>query len=101
MGGHWLPLRSKHRLTLRIAGGLRWIRLRVALDLRSRFPFDRFESNFGPLRALLDVGITVRPREELELFVDARNLLDQRATVDALQFPLPGISLFGGMRVRL
>ena len=101
IGGHWLPLRSKHRLSLRLRGGYRWIRLALSLDLRSRFPFDRFESNFGKMRALLNLGVTLRPDEHLELFVDLRNLLDQRSTVDALQFPLPGVSLFGGLRVRL
>ncbi|PIW01596.1 MAG: hypothetical protein COW42_04445, partial [Deltaproteobacteria bacterium CG17_big_fil_post_rev_8_21_14_2_50_63_7] len=48
----------------------------------------------------LDADLTWRPIRELEMSLSAKNLLDNRHSVDALQQALPGFSFFGALTWR-
>ena len=96
-----LPARSPHRLS----GRLDWRAWRLdgyaGVSWQDRMTLDRFEQLTEEGRVLLDVGLSAEVTSWLRLRVDARNLLDKRDGVDAMQQPLPGFSVLGAAQVEL
>lgn len=79
---------------------------RANLNVGLRYTGPQRDTAFGPLRqvtlkgyALLDIALSYRVNEHVELFARGENLLDQRYE-EIYTFGTPGIAGYGGMRIR-
>lgn len=94
-----LPGRSAHQAGGRIAGRVWRIGAHVDVAWQSEMALDRFDSLAEEGRVMLSAGLDGAVTDWLTLELQGSNLLDVRGAVDALQQPLPGISLLGAARV--
>jgi vitamin B12 transporter len=65
---------------------------------RSTLTLDNFGSLRDPPALFVDAGVSARPWRGVMVSLTARNLLDERGAVDALQTPLPGASVTASLR---
>jgi outer membrane cobalamin receptor len=96
-----LPGRSLHTLSVNISSGFKPFSLYFEALGQSRFYLDRFENVSEEGRIFLNAGINYSPFEWLEGYVHLKNLLNKKDAVDYLQYPLPGFSMAGGVKMKL
>ena len=96
------PLPGQPRHSWRLASRARLGSLTAQLE--GRYTGERALDTFGNRLEEgvlnLDADLTWRPIRELEMSLSAKNLLDNRHSVDALQQALPGFSFFGALTWR-
>jgi iron complex outermembrane receptor protein len=98
--GRALPGRPAHEASLRLSYARAAWRPFGELHVVGRHFLDRANLQSPPGRALVDLGLAVAPGTgALEATLEARNLTDRRV-FDFGGYPLPGRSLFAGLRVR-
>ena len=96
-----LPARSPHRLDVALTWRGRRHAATVAVHWQAPMPLDRFEQIVAPGRTFVDTTVRVWPTRWLELRLDLRNLTDVRDAVDALQRPLPGLTVLATARIHV
>ena len=94
-----LPYRPDHRIVARIGGTWGPLEPWVGYTAQSDVTSDRFGLRSLPAYYLLDGGIRIAGPANVEVTLDARNILDRRGHVDAVHLPLPGRSFYLGFRV--
>lgn len=99
--GLFMPHRPKHQATAEIRFEGRQVLFLTRARFQSAFFLDRFESLSEEWRLMLDARIEYAPIDELRIALEFDNLLDKRDAVDTLQQPLPGLGVFGSLRVFL
>jgi vitamin B12 transporter len=97
-----IPLRPRHRGTLRLAIGPEWIRVHATMRGQSLMWLNRSNTQSIAGRVLLDAGLDVRVlrRPEVVLSLNATNLGDVQ-TRDLDAYPLPGRAYLATLTVRL
>lgn len=99
--GRALPGRPGHRVAGEAALEVGPVRLAVMPSWQSGFFLDRYEGLAEGGRVRLDARVELRPARGVVLALDGLNLTDDRDSVDFLQSPLPGWSLYGSIRLDL
>ncbi len=100
--GNELPGRPGHEASLRLAHAAAHAPFRPFAELHVVGAHSLDRANLQPIdaRALIDLGATVAPAwAPLELTMECTNLTDRRV-FDFGGYPLPGRSLFAGLRYR-
>lgn len=90
-----LPFRPAHRLHARVSGGPEWLKARAEVLFQSAQFTNRTETLIIPARAMVNVGVTVKPwqRPLVTLSAELKNVLDVQ-TQDLDGYPLPPRALF-------
>ncbi|MGD9763766.1 MAG: TonB-dependent receptor plug domain-containing protein [Candidatus Binatia bacterium] len=98
--GQSLPLRPDDELFTRLEAFDRWAKLYYEFTYIG--PNAETPSGFStvPSRAIHTIGAALLPREWLEIKFEAANITDNQIR-DLGDFPLPGLSFFGGIKVSL
>ena len=97
-----IPLRPRHRGTLRLALGPERLRVHGTMRAQSRMYLDRSNVQFIEGRVLFDAGVDLLAirRPEVVLSLNATNIGDVH-TRDNDAYPLPGRAFFATLTVRL
>ena len=104
-GGEQLVRRPRHIASLNANYGF-LEKKKANINLGLRYNGDQRDVAFGPTRRvtlqsyiLLDIAASYRVTDAVELFIRGENLLDEDYE-EVFTFGTPGISAFGGVRVR-
>ncbi|MEO8602167.1 MAG: TonB-dependent receptor [bacterium] len=98
--GNQLPLRPNDELFTRLEGFVDWGRLYYEYTFISSDPTTVANFLFVPSRSIHTIGATLQPLDWLEIKFEAINLANADVR-DLGDFPLPGLTLFGGIKVTL
>lgn len=98
--GNQLPLRPADELFARLEGYVDWGRAYYEYTFISSDPTSVGNFIVVPSRSIHTVGASVSPTDWLEIRFEAANLANADIR-DLGDFPLPGLSFFGGIRVNL
>ncbi|HIA02289.1 MAG TPA: TonB-dependent receptor [Myxococcales bacterium] len=98
--GMQLPGRSPHVYGARVRFRKKGLLLWFAMEGQSAFFMDRFEGIEEESRILYDLGVTASAGPYVSFGVVLKNLTDVRTSVDAMQQPLPGLSVLGNVRIK-
>lgn len=99
--GRALPARPEHRVSGEAGVEVGPVRIGVMPSWQSAFWLDRYEGLSEGARFRLDARLEVRAGRSVTLALEGQNLTDDRTAVDDLQSPLPGLAVYGQVRVDL
>jgi vitamin B12 transporter len=93
-----LPGRAQHVYGGRLSLNINSLTVWASLNGSGSFFLDRFEGIQEEGRFFVNVGWQVQVGPHLNVNMEARNVADNRRSIDALQQPLPGFALYGSLK---